>query len=351
MTQANLPRVERLNGGAPIVAKIGDHPWENKVTFNPACMLVDDREELQRIIPSLPFDAAVKRRLLEEPALCFLLYRAQGKKTVEWDHTRSTMGLAVLTAELRLLARAAEPVLRPTEAYENLGVEDGRLTRVDGTYYLTYTAYATGSPHNRVRIAVASTKNFFEWEKHGLLNADFNRIDNKNAMLFDAPVDGGLLMLHRPMQGENAMQIHWAEGGSVLGEWKTRGVLMRIRPNPEFTDTWVGGGSPPMRIGDGRFLMVYHIGNRRADATREYDLGIALLDPRGSDPVVKRDEPLLRPGTPAETTGDAELGVNDVVFICGSYFYNGDLYFPYAGADSVVLAGRITRTDIERYCV
>jgi len=313
-------------------------------------MLVDDRDELQRIIPSLPFDDDMKRLLLAEPALCFLLYRAQGRKTADWDHTRSTMGLAVLTADLRLLARAAEPVLRPTEAYEDLGVEDGRLTRVDGTYYLTYTAYATGSPHNRVRIAVASTKNFVQWEKHGLLNGDFNRIDNKNAMLFDASVDGTHLMLHRPMEGKDAMQIHWAEGRTVLGEWKTRGTLMTIRTNPEFKDTWVGGGSPPMRIADGRFLMLYHIGNRRTDTTREYDLGIAIVDPLAPDPIVKRDEPLLRPGTPAETTGDAELGVNDVVFICGSYFYNGDLYFPYAGADSVVLGGRIPRAEIERYC-
>jgi predicted GH43/DUF377 family glycosyl hydrolase len=47
--------------------------------------------------------------------------------------------------------------------------------------------------------------------------------------------------------------------------------------------------------------------------------------------------------------GDAELGVNNVVFICGAYFHDGFLWFPYAGADSVVLAGRIPLAEIERY--
>jgi hypothetical protein len=67
------------------------------------------------------------------------------------------------------------------------------------------------------------------------------------------------------------------------------------------------------------------------------------------DPVVKRDEPLIRPTTVPETVGDAELGVNNVVFICGAYFHDGFLWLPYAGADSLVLAGRIPLAEIEPY--
>ncbi|HLP15417.1 MAG TPA: glycosidase, partial [Bacteroidota bacterium] len=71
--------------------------------------------------------------------------------------------------------------------------------------------------------------------------------------------------------------------------------------------------------------------------------------PHQSDPVVRRDEPLLRPMSASETIGDLDLGVNDVVFTCGAYLYRGDLFLPYAGADSVVLAGKIAREDIQRY--
>ena len=31
----STPRVQRLHGGTPILRRIEDHPWENRVTFNP----------------------------------------------------------------------------------------------------------------------------------------------------------------------------------------------------------------------------------------------------------------------------------------------------------------------------
>ncbi len=339
-------KVERLNGGNPILQRIESHPWENKVTFNPACAFVDDRNELASIISSLPFGDGIKQILSQEPSLCFLLYRAQGRKTSEYDYTRSSIGLAVLSADLKLLARHTEPVLRPDADYDDLGVEDGRITKVGDRYVMMYCAYSSAEPENNIRIALASTKNFVEWEKHGLLKGELNMLHNKNAMLFDGRINGKYLMLHRPMQGSNAMAIHWAEADDVFGEWRSRGVLLQPIRNDEFIDTWVGGGAPPLKLRDGKYLIIYHIGNRKADTTREYDLGIALADTSTSLRIIKRNEPLLRPESLAETTGDADLGVNNVVFICGAFFREGDLCFPYAGADSVVLGGMIA--DLEK---
>lgn len=344
-----LPKIERLNGGNPILQKVESHPWENKVTFNPACAFVDNKNELASIISTLPFSDSIKKQLFQHSALCFLLYRAQGRKTTAYDYTRSSVGLAVLTPDLKLLARHNEPVIRTELEYENLGVEDGRITKVGDRYIMMYCAYSSGQPENKIRIGLASTKNFVQWEKHGLLKGDFNTIDNKNAMLFEGKINDKYVMLHRPMEGPNAMSIHWAEAEDVFGEWTTRGILMGPIRNSAFVDTWIGGGSPPMKLEDGRYLIIYHIGNRKADTTREYNLGIAIADPSTPGYIVKRDEPLLRPEIFAETSGDAELGVNNVVFICGASFYMGDVYFPYAGADSVILGGKITREDLERY--
>ncbi len=342
-------KINRLNDGAPLLAKVESHPWESSVTFNPACVYVSDEKELASIIPSLPFDTKTRSSLSKEAALCFLLYRAQGKKTKEHDYTRSSIGLAVLSADLRILARHNEPVIRPDRDYDDLGVEDGRITRVGDRYVMLYCAYGSGTPKNRIRIAMASTRDFVHWEKHGLLKGDFNHLDNKNAMLFPERVSGKLLMLHRPMEGPDAMAIHWAEADELSGEWKSRGVLMKPAPNPPFIDTWIGGGAPPVRLADGRYLIIYHIGNRDRDGMREYDLGVAIGDPERKEFIVKRHEPLMCPETPAETTADTDLGVNNVVFICGAYFHDGNLYFPYAGADSVVLGGKIEKKEIERY--
>jgi predicted GH43/DUF377 family glycosyl hydrolase len=259
------------------------------------------------------------------------------------------MGLAVLSPRLDLLARYDRPVILPDQPYEDLGVEDARITRAGDRFYAFYTAYRSGKPHNRVRIALASTKDFVRWEKHGLLKGDFNGIDNKNAMLFPGKIDGKYIMFHRPMEGPDRMSIHWAESSDILGHWKTRGLLMKPLRNPLYADTWTGGGPPPLLLPDGRYLIIYHNGNRKADGTRVYELAIAIGDPLAKGFITRRDEPLMSPETASETQGDADLGVNNVVFACGSYFYKNDLYLPYAGADSVVSGAMITADEIARY--
>ncbi len=341
--------VERLHGAVPILTNVSSHSWENKVVFNPACALVTSKAELAAIIPALPFNVSIRNILAREPALCFLLYRAQGQKAATDDFARSSIGLAVLSADLRLLVRYDKPVLLPDRDYDNLGVEDGRITKAGDRYVMFYTAYGKGTAKNEIRIAIASSRDFVRWEKHGLLRGSFNSIDNKNAMLFEQGAEGKVLMLHRPMEGTDAMAIHWAESDDIFGIWHSRGALLKPRPNPLFIDTWIGGGAPPLRLHDGRILLLYHIGNRKADQSREYDLGLALLDLTRKDPVVRRLEPLMRPEASSETQGDPELGVNNVLFVCGAYFYGGDLYFPYAGADSVILGGKIPGAGINRF--
>lgn len=145
------------------------------------------------------------------------------------------------------------------------------------------------------------------------------------------------------------MAIHWATSKEVLGPWKSKGLLMAPQHNPEFKDTWIGGGSPPMLVSRDRYLVIFHIGNRKHNGLREYDLGLAVADFRTSEVVTRRLDPWIRPQSPAETTGDAVLGLNNVLFICGAYFYEGNVYFPYAGADSVVLGGMIARQDVEAF--
>lgn len=344
-----IPTIERLHHGEPIIQRVPSHPWENKVTFNPACVFVSDRAELSFIIEQLPYSLNTKNLLRSQPGLCFLLYRAQGQPAPEYDHTRSSVGLAVLSPTLELLARHTDPVIYPDKDYDNLGVEDARITKVGSQYVMFYTAYSSGMPENIIRIAIATTTDFVHWQKHGLLKGECNTIHNKNAMLIEQTINQKYIMLHRPMQGDHAMAIHWAETNDIFGTWKSNGVFMKPIPNPAFTDTWIGGGAPPLQITPNKYLIIYHIGNRTAEGEREYDLGIAVADFTSKEIIIQRNEPLLRPETAAEKIADKELGVGNVLFICGAYFYNDDLYFPYAGADSVVLGGRISKSELQKY--
>lgn len=346
---AFVPAVERLNFGDPILQRVPEHPWESKVVFNPAAVLVEDRAMLETVIGALPVTDETRTILRAEEALCFLYYRAQGAATAAQDYRKSSLGLAVFTPTLRLLARLAAPVITPDHPYEDLGVEDPRITRIGNRFFMVYAAYSSGNDKNRIRIAVASSNDLYHWIKHGPIKGSLNDVDNKNGMLFPGPVRGKYQLLHRPMEGPDALMIHRAEADDLFGEWRSVGPVMRPIPNSAFKDVWIGGGAPPVSLPGRKWLILYHIGNRASNGSREYDLGIAVADPSSPAFIVQRAEPLLRPSTLSETHGDAELGVNNVVFICGAYFYRGDLYFPYAGADSVVLAGKIARKDLERY--
>jgi beta-1,2-mannobiose phosphorylase / 1,2-beta-oligomannan phosphorylase len=53
----------------------------------------------------------------------------------------------------------------PFAAYEEFGVEDPRVTRLEGEYIITYSAYS----RNGVRIALAKTKDFTQVERVSLI--------------------------------------------------------------------------------------------------------------------------------------------------------------------------------------
>lgn len=343
------PSVERLNEGKPILEKIPDHPWESDAVFNPACAIVDDRAELDTIIASLPFDKETKTVLASQSALVFMVYRARGKKEHEFDYRRPSLGLAILSASLEPLVRHDRPVLEPDQPYDEMGVGEGRITRIGDWYIMTYTASAKGTPDIKIRIGLASTRDFIHWEKHGLLQGDFAGIHNRNASLFPDKAYGNYVMLHRPMEGIDAMAIHYGMGTDLFGTWRTRGVLLPPIPIRGTIDTWVGGGAPPLALPGGRHLMLYHVGSRRADGSREHDLGMAVVDFSSPDIIVQRCEPILQPETEAETQQQGDQLQNRSVFTCGAYFHEGGLYFPYSGAESVILGGKIGGKDLEQF--
>src|SRR5205823_10583811 len=64
----------------------------------------------------------------------------------------------------------------PFAAYEEFGVEDPRVTRLEEEYVITYSAYS----RNGVRIALAKTKDFTQVEKVSLIT----EADYRNVVIF-----------------------------------------------------------------------------------------------------------------------------------------------------------------------
>src|SRR5579863_9061814 len=93
---------------------------------------------------------------------------------------RSIIGLARSYDGFRFVADP-EPFLTPAHdgpfaAYEEFGVEDPRVTFVEGEYLITYSAYS----RNGVRIALAKTKDFQQVERVSLIT----EADYRNVVIF-----------------------------------------------------------------------------------------------------------------------------------------------------------------------
>ncbi len=336
---------ERLHGGRPVLEPVPGHAWESRVVLNPAGALIEAGPDLDRLIAAWGLDAAQAAQLRAAGGACVLLYRAQGEVDPRFEMAPSALGLAVLTPLMEPVARWPEPVLHADAEFHNLGLEDPRCTRVGDTFFLYYTGYTDPSPEDpfdrRVHICLATTTDFLDWTLCGPVEGELNEVNNKNSALLPAPVGGRWILLHRPMEGPDAMAVHWATSESPAGPWRSEGLLFASYRYREFVRSWVGAGGPPLHLGGGRFLAIYHQGHFSAEGTREYDLAAALLDFAQDDPVLARIEPLLRPTGELETEGDDALGVDNVVFSCANYRWGDRLVVPYAGADSRIFGASL----------
>jgi predicted GH43/DUF377 family glycosyl hydrolase len=101
-----------------------------------------------------------------------------------------------------------------------------------------------------------------------------------------------------------------------------------------------------------RYAVIYHTGNYLNDVDREYDLDVAVFDLSRlwtadvSSAVTARLEPLMVPETKAELRSRSALQVANVLFACGSYEYQDDIYIVYGGADTYTLAARVNKAQL-----
>ena len=81
--------------------------------------------------------------------------------------------------------------MSPATAYESFGIEDPRITFLDGRHWINYTAV---SPLG-ITTGLASTRDFKSFERHGLIFSPPNR----DVTIFPEKIRGQYVALHRPM--------------------------------------------------------------------------------------------------------------------------------------------------------
>lgn len=293
------------------------HKWENKAVYNCGTTIIDGRVAI--------------------------LYRAQG------DDMVSRFGLAFSDDGYHIAERLPEPVFVPDidSEYEKMGVEDPRITKIDNTYYIVYTAASfyqditgrgeeerqSGETPWRVRLSIAHTSDFKTFTKHGVV---VTHIDSKDGLLFPEKFKNQFLLLHRVIPdirlavSENA--IDFTERGPLLG------------PSRKGWDSFkVGAGAPPIKTPYGWVLIYHGVNREKADENRNYSIGLALIDKNNPLKVLTRSKnPILSPEETYEKVGL----VNNVVFTCGAVVLNNELLVYYGAADSTIGVASINYDEI-----
>jgi predicted GH43/DUF377 family glycosyl hydrolase len=204
-------------------------------------------------------------------------------------------------------------------ALEVYGVEDCRVTVIDGRFYLAYTAVSSDG----FGVGLASTADWQSYERHGMVLAP----PNKDAALFPARFGGRYCMLHRPVAGDPGGRNMWIAWSPDLVHWGQHECILRTRPGC-WDSAKIGAGPPPLRIPEG-WLEIYH----GADEADRYCLGAVLLDADNPARVLGRSRaPIMQP------LAEYELGgfYGNVVFASGAVADGDRLNIYYGAADTIV---------------
>ncbi|GIZ44481.1 hypothetical protein CKM354_000767800 [Cercospora kikuchii] len=313
----------------PILSPNPANNWESAFLYNPTAIVLNET--------------------------IFLLYRAQNASKT------SSVGLAWSTDGYSF-TRLNSPILYATEPWEaGGGTEDPRITRVNRTFYLTYTGYNLTSP----QLCIATSTDLLTWTKYPPLfpnwqDVAYSDIDipeprfnhSKSAAITNEKVDG----LYHMYWGDSF--IYKATSPDMLN-WTTLSASQYFaEPVYPWENRLIEPGPAPIKTRDGRWILVYNgaTSGRVGYPGAQYGVGQMLVDPSGAfrptvntslenpvtggtyqpalrdGPVARIERPMVFPSTPEETEGQ----VNRVTFAEGLVQFKGKWFLYFGQADSTL---------------
>ena len=204
------------------------------------------------------------------------------------------------------------------EAY---GIEDCRVTEIDGTFHLTYTMVS----HLGVGVGLIQTIDWKIFDRKGMIFPPHN----KDCAVFSETLNGKYFALHRPSSPALGGNYIWLAESPDLLHWGNHKCIATTRPMM-WDSARIGAGAAPIKTSAG-WLEIYH----GANAEHRYCLGALLLDLDDPSKVIARSEhPIMEPTAPYELTGF----FGNVVFTNG-HIVEGDTIRMYYGASDEVICG------------
>lgn len=311
-------------------------------------------------------DSVLNPAIMQEGTTIHMLYRAVR------NGNYSTVGYCKLDEPLKVVERSNTPLLIPLTDDASKGIEDPRIVKIDGIYYITYTAY---NGINALGALVTSTdlktferqgiivpKYTFDQFKrlaecNNLVNAKYFRhvrhfepneqvyLWDKDVVFFPRRIDGKLAFLHRIRPGIQLVMVNdlkeltkdfWDH---YFLHFNKHIILDPVGVNHE--SGYIGAGAPPIETELG-WLLIYH-GVYDTSKGYIYSAAAALLDINDPTKVIARlVDPLFIPEFDYELNGV----VNNVVFPTGTALFEDELYIYYGAADKCIACASVSLKEL-----
>lgn len=286
----------------PILRPVKENPWESERVFN--CATVYEKGKVH------------------------IIYRAQGEDGI------SRLGYALSSDGFHIEERSELPIFSPINLSEVSGCEDPRITRIEDSYYMTYTAYGKRGWSKRMKqrlaqVAITSipVNDFFDrrWD-WGKRVFPFPGVDSKNSVLFPRKFQGKFVMYHR-------IPPHiWVAYSDTLEDWSTSYHKIVMSPSEEWEKVKIGSGAPPIETEKG-WLFIYH----GVDERFTYRLGLALVDKKDPTKISKLEKPILEPTEEYE---------GKIVFSCGAVVLGEKILVYYGANDRVICVAEAELSEL-----
>jgi len=223
----------------------------------------------------------------------------------------------------------------PEGRWEEYGIEDPRVTKIDGIYWITYVAVSRSG----AATALMSSTDLITFHRHGILFPS----ENKDVVLFPALIADDFVALHRPNPHSHFSppQIWLARSPDMIHWGRHEFVLGGVQP---WEGDRVGSGTPPILCEEG-WLTLYHGSTRSSTSgtVGHYCAGALLLDRDQPNRVLARStEPLMQPTAHFETSGF----VPNVVFPTSLLCRDDELQVFYGAADTCVASTQLSKQSV-----
>lgn len=299
-----------------------------------------------------------------------LFYRAVAKDNY------STIGYCKLSSPLEIETRNTEPLLYPQYEYEFQGLEDPRIVSIEGTYYMTYTAYDGVNALG----ALATSTDLLHWQKHGIIVPQFTyeefrhftqsegkirekyirfnehqkshaKLDrktflwDKNLVFFPRKIDNNFYFIHRIKPDIQVVVAVKELKELTINFWHKYFLNFdnHIVLSPKYPHevSYIGGGCPPIETEKG-WLLIYH-GVHDTVKGYVYSACAALLDLNNPQKEIARlPFPLFFPEMEWELKGE----VNNVCFPTGAIVEKDQLYIYYGAADERIAVASLSINEL-----